>query len=238
MIKTNIKWSIDEINILKQNYEKESIKNIKRCFKNRSEMAIMIKANKLGLKKQIKDREHTRKHFCNFDYFKNIDTCNKAYYLGWAFSDGNICGNQYRLRLIKSDKEVLLNMNKDIESDYKIYERHNYCELAITNSLFCENLIDKGCIKRKSYKIVFPNININYWLDFIKGVYDGDGSYICTNKTKKIDLVSGSITFIIQIHNILKFYRIKSYVYKSKNCNYARLQISSKKIYINLQKWF
>lgn len=222
----NKKWEFEELLILKQYYEKTDIYDLLKLLPNRSMNAIMLKANKLGLKKEVKNRDFTRKYYCDFEYFKNIDTPNKAYYLGWAFTDGNISGNQYRLRVHKKDKEILEMFSKELRSTYPIYERDSYVELDITSEIFVKHLIRHGCTSRKTYNLRFPNISEDFLFDFIKGIFDGDGSYVFTEKTKKITLISASSSFVYFLQSVLIDNAIITYV--THTGNYYILSIERK----------
>lgn len=218
------KWTNNELNYLKEKYEQEDINIIYEHLNSHSHNSILIKANRLGLIKRNKQRNYTRHYTCDFEYFKTIDTPNKAYFLGWAYTDGNVSGNQYRLRLQENDIDVLCNMNKDMCSTYKIYHRKNYVELDITNKKFVECLKLQGVYPNKSHTIGFPYLE--YMWDFIKGCFDGDGCYICTNKTKKISIVSASRDFIYGLKLFLENNQIKSYITECKT--YYILEMSSK----------
>lgn len=183
----------------------------------------------MGLKKKNKNREKSRKFFCNFTYFENIDTPNKAYYLGWAITDGNISDscNQYRIRLKESDIDILEKFRKELESNYKIYHRKNYVEIDITNRKFVDCLINNGCVPNKTEIVKFPNIKKELLWDFVKGIFDGDGSYIFTNKTKKICYSTASEEMKNSLADFLEKEGIKFYIYKSGKC--YNFQICSKK---------
>lgn len=226
---SNENWNTEDINLLKSVYENEDVYDICSYFPERTMVGILIKANRLGLKKIKKNRGHTRKYYCDFDYFEQIDSCDKAYHLGWAFTDGNVCGSQYRIRIRDYDVDVLENLNDKLNSTYKIYKRKDCVELDITNQQFVNNLINKGCTERKSYSVSFPHIDKEYLFDFIKGVFEGDGSYICTEKTHKINLCSSSKNFLYSMKNILEENGIKSYVYFIGEGGCGYLEISSKK---------
>ena len=79
------KWSAEEISVLNEVYPNGGIKeSIKRI--NRSANSIQLKANRLGLK--------TKHHTVNKNYFSNIDTRNKAYWLGFISADGYVVSNK------------------------------------------------------------------------------------------------------------------------------------------------
>jgi intein/homing endonuclease len=126
----------------------------------------------------------------NQDVFKNIDTEDKAYWLGFIFADGYIGSNRndFEISLQEEDKEHLLKFN-----DFMEYDGLNVKERAINlkgkeykayrwsakNKKLHEDLEDKGCIPKKSLVLKFPNIEIFSSKDlvrhFIRGYFDGDG---------------------------------------------------------------
>lgn len=226
---SNCNWSEGELNLLKRIYADKDIYEICESLPGRSMTGILVKAARIGLKKIKKNRSHVRKYYCDFDYFKDINSSAKAYHLGWAFTDGNVCGEQYRIRIRDYDIDVLENLNLELNSTYKIYKRGNCVEIDITNAQFVNNLIDKGCTERKSSTLSFPSIENEYFFDFIKGVFDGDGCYVCTDKTQKIGLCSASKDFLCSIRDNLNTYGIKSYVYFKSGGSYGSLEICAKK---------
>jgi hypothetical protein len=237
--KVGVYWSDEEINILKENYSAVKIEDFAQLLNNRSKIEIMLKANKMGLKREKRNSENMRRYKVNEDYFKNIDNPNKAYYLGWAFTDGNVTTSnysyQYRLRLDSKDKNILEKFLIDINSDTKIYARGSASEVNICSRIFVEHLINLDCTENKTKKLTFPSIKEEFLLDFIKGCFDGDGSYVCTDKTKKIHLVSASKEFVELLQLQLKLLGVHSNVYDIKT--YYRLMITRKesmKIFLNL----
>lgn len=229
------KWRNEEVTFLKENYSIMDIDII--CKKlNRNLNSIYLKASELNLKKEVKKTGFISKYNVNKDYFKNIDTPNKAYYLGWAITDGNIVYDinkghyQYRIRLSSVDIDILEKFKNDIKSEAPILFRENnkFCEINICSKQFVSNLINKGCVPNKTFNVNFPNIKEKFIWDFIKGLFDGDGSYINTEKTNKITFVSASNNMIESLSKILNYYGIKHNITNCKN-KYSILEISSKK---------
>lgn len=224
-------WTQKEIEILKEKYDNIYIEDLEQLLPNRTKNAIFIKANKLGLKRKNVDSRTRRKYTFWYDFFNNIDSPNKAYYLGWAFSDGNVSGTSYRLRLNKKDIDILKKFSIAIKSNYPIYDRDKgeNKEIVLSHRKIVADLYKLGCVPNKTFCLTFPNIDSYYIWDFIKGLFDGDGSYICTEKTKKIGFVSASKDFIHELSNILRNYNINQTPYYSKHGNYYRIEITSKK---------
>lgn len=144
-------------------------------------------------KKGIKTTKgnHHRLYFHNEDYFENIDTEHKAYWLGFMFADGYIVNNEnhygqdrFGISLAEKDKEILEKFKKDLEATNPIlqFQRHNdngqdMCRLSLTSQKSVNDLIDKGCIKNKSLILEPPTkIPVQLICHFIRGFFDGDGS--------------------------------------------------------------
>ena len=124
------------------------------------------------------------KHNLNKEYFKNIDTEEKAYWLGFIAADGcvyKMSKNAYRLQINLSYKDIehLELFNKCLESDYKInvkkLKNSDICELKIASKQLTDDLIELGITPNKSLKVEMPNIDIDLIPHFIRGYFDGDG---------------------------------------------------------------
>lgn len=118
----------------------------------------------------------------NKDYFKKIDSEEKAYWLGFLYADGcvYIRNKTYRviLELSQKDIEQILKFKNAIGCDNKIYTSEKYAKLDIGCKEIVQDLINLGCIPNKSLKLTFPTEQqvpkylINH---FIRGYFDGDG---------------------------------------------------------------
>ena len=54
-------WSEKELNILKDNYARLCIDDLRNMLPNRTLTAIFLKANKMGLKREIRDSKNIKK---------------------------------------------------------------------------------------------------------------------------------------------------------------------------------
>ena len=132
----------------------------------------------------------------NQDYFKNINTAVKAYWLGFLMADGCVykgaSQNSYvlQINLKASDINILQRLNKAIKSTYPIIQyvvkskkkNYNAVKLKISNTNFCKHLMNHGIIPRKSIVCKMPNIQDKLYSHFLRGYFDGDG---CITKGKK-----------------------------------------------------
>lgn len=139
------------------------------------------------------------------DYFKNIDTEEKAYWLGFITADGNIQDNRktenksnavsLRIRLSVKDKIHLELFNKHLKSNKNITYPKNYgvygdnpelCMLEFNSKQIVDDLKNKGITSNKTTKETpYKQINRNFIKDYIRGIFDGDGSIYYNPKNKK-----------------------------------------------------
>jgi predicted DNA-binding protein YlxM (UPF0122 family) len=115
------------------------------------------------------------------NYFKIIDTYDKAYFLGLMFSDGCVYPeqNQIIINLKENDKDILLKFKEYIKYTGNLFyiKSQKQYRLQIRSFDMCNDLIDKGCVKRKSLILKPPNHIPNTLIrHFIRGYLDGDGS--------------------------------------------------------------
>ncbi|MFX1572864.1 MAG: hypothetical protein ACFFB0_08945 [Promethearchaeota archaeon] len=151
-----------------------------------------------------------RWHSClKINYFEDIDTKEKAYWLGWLFAEAWLSkhGNNIRfgVELHKDDEKDLLDKfakvigfnleHKELEIRRE-GELTDYVRIRFVNDEFANNLIKHGFIvgNQKSRNIELPKLaSRELYLAFILGYYDGDG------KVGSTVITSGSIKFIQQV---------------------------------------
>jgi len=135
------------------------------------------------------------------NYFKYIDTKEKAYWLGFIFAEGSIHQAnvlQFQLEISKNDEILIDRFAHSIgfNTRYKKeISRDNTVRLRFKNNQFANNLIKHGMIvgKEKSKNIKMPVLkNRGLYLAFLLGYYDGDGKQGTTS------LKSGSRIFLKQ----------------------------------------
>lgn len=240
-------WTIDEIEFLKYNYELYSVKELSEHL-GRTANAVKIKARKLGLLRKSK-------YYYQKDFFKDINTPNKAYWLGFIYADGYVTKQKDKtetytvgIELPVCDESHLKNFNKDIGGNICIARRHRVCEYRgkkisgdiCSIRIYCSemgiDLIKHGCCLNKS-KIKPAPIGIPDELvrDFIRGYFDGNGSVTSSFSKKanrsytKITISSGSMEFIKWISSYLSSINISNSYYDDGNYCF-KLQISSNSI--------
>lgn len=120
----------------------------------------------------------------NEHVFDNIDTEEKAYWLGFIFADGYISSSNYlfELSLSINDLSHLQKFAKFMQHrdpNHIIIDSHR-CRWCIGSKYLWNVLNSYGCTPKKSLTLRFPNQSIfrnkNLIKHFIRGYIDGDGS--------------------------------------------------------------
>lgn len=215
---------------------------------------ILRKNNIRNVYKQ--DIDHSA--FIKTDFFDEINTEEKAYFLGLLFADGNIyLGSKQRkhyslsINLIESDKYILEKLRDLIAPRHKLYfvnkkkkniNQNNQYKLLFDSKKICESLISHGCDAKKSLKLNFPtHIRNDLLSHFMRGHFDGDGC-ICGYLNKNIKIYSYSIAstkqFITYSKNIIKNkFEIDGTVYTRKNNITSELIIGGNQQVYRLMSW-
>lgn len=194
-------WEQWELDFLKNNYMDMTKAEIAEVL-NRSENAIGLKASRMGYKKSP--------YHCDYHYFDNIDTEEKAYWLGFLITDGWIsCDEEANsgvvgLELQYGDIGHLKKLNKCLKGNYRITDRwrkcpisnnqkpNHMCVLRIYSITMYRALINLGLSSDKTYSVGFPDIPHKLMRHFIRGLFDGDGGFCLTNQSFNIDITTVS----------------------------------------------
>jgi hypothetical protein len=114
-------------------------------------------------------------------YFRNIDTPNKAYWLGVLAADGCVyyTQNKWRFQFIVAEKDQnwLLSFRKEIASTHPLRVLPGgfgtpCIRFVVTNQDFCSALL---ALDFKSAHIL-QRLTESLWSHFLRGLFDGDGS--------------------------------------------------------------
>ena len=157
-------------------------------------IAMLFGVSDVTLRKYLIDKQAPmRGHRCGQnsqnDYFKTIDSIDKAYYLGLIFADGNIREDSrgggrkiFQIALTEEDKYILERFNKYANFKSKLYIDHKEDEkprysLNVYSASIYDDLVKLGVNPRKSKEgIAFiPDLDDKYISHFIRGYFDGDG---------------------------------------------------------------
>lgn len=208
-----IEFTQEEINDIIDRYlnENKTLKNIGEYY-NVSKTVI----NRVLKENNIELRKRTHKIKCNYDIFEKIDSPEKAYWLGFLAADG--CNYRRKqnaiisLNISAKDKEHLLKFKEFCQLDQEITEfvtsvgfsnNTPMCRLQIYSSKMSDDLTDKGIVPKKSLILEPPNINEQYYLPFILGYFDGDGSIFKTKEGLYRINIQGTKEILLWINSIL-----------------------------------
>lgn len=147
-----------------------------------------------------------RKHTYNHDYFSKW-SCNMAYILGFISADGNVYKNSIRIDLQPRDVSVLNFIRLNISPKARIETKHKGKSKALNlnSSKMVKTLANYNIVPNKSHSIhIDYTIPKKYRMDFLRGVFDGDGTVYIHKKHRQIlsEIYSGSEKFIKDLKKI------------------------------------
>lgn len=128
-------------------------------------------------------------------FFQNIDTEEKAYFLGLMIADGNVfkdnTGRQasISITLDLKDEYILQKFKKVLNTNTNIGKDGRGCgQIAVRSNIMAQDLQKYGVVPRKSNITYLPSIsNENMMNHLIRGIFDGDGSIIARPNPNDID---------------------------------------------------
>lgn len=152
--------------------------------------------------------------FKNYDerYFESIDSPDKAYFLGLLAADGNISPRLTAVRIaLKLDDQDILEkfreyLGKDAPRLRMRYPKTNGVDCAPQKSLclsrvnMVKDLMKHGITPNKSKTLKIKNNFQGFERDFIRGVWDGDGSI----GERRFKVCTASAEFSLQLQEMIK----------------------------------
>jgi len=192
---------------------KKNLKFIKKCLlKHNVQFRTLSEANRI--------------YSVDESIFENIDSHEKAYWLGFLAADGSINGNRIKIGLSIKDKDHIILFKNFLKSEHKIKEYHPFvkgkkyhsCEIMITSTKIVEDLKKLNITENKSSTLEIPKINEEYYSSYLLGLFDGDGGF---SVDKKLQMKS----YLISSYNICKF----TIAILSTNCNITETKITKEK---------
>lgn len=183
-------------------------------------------------------RSH-RKYSVDESYFDVIDTPNKAYVVGLLSADGcnYIKKSTISISLEECDKEILEKICIDMKNEHPLeyidysnkhdfgYSYKNQYRMLIFSSHMCNRLSEIGVVPNKSLLLEFSSaIPKEYYSDYVRGVFDGDGTFGVHNIEKYNGTITVSITSTYMFCSYLQIFLhdnmgITSKIVESSNHN-------------------
>ena len=200
-----------------------------KLIEMRKTMSIPDMARQIGCTKTVLRKwliryemkiEPRQKYEINEDFFQTT-TPESAYVLGLITSDGCIIkrqdkqhGNEQSFVITSTDTEIVETAKRLMKSTHKIVEQDQLgygtkriYHFRVYNKNIVSDLEKLGMHERKSLTIKFPEIDIEYVPDFMRGFHDGNGSFfidarrnaLCSNVVSTVDLLTTWKQKLIQL---------------------------------------
>lgn len=184
----------------------------------------ILKAYKVSGRTLSEARRNYLNYTINENIFENIDTPDKAYWLGVMYADGYISKTQYTnkfgISVAEKDKEWLEKFKEFLGYNGEISQYLTgktayvpglpYVRLLIGNNKIVQDLEKFGVVEHKTKQInSLPNIK--FLDDFVRGYIDGDGAL--TQRLPHL-IISGNKDFLLSIAN---YFNLPYHLYKDKS---------------------
>ena len=233
-LETNRRLSNEQINIILKYFNKELASDVAKragCSES-SVFAVYKRFNKENYKKVY---EHLK-------YFDNIDSDDKAYFLGFIAADGcvytkdndNIHRRFLSIGIQRRDRYILERLYEFMNKtngryiyDYMDKNGFEYSSIQIGGNYLLNSLSKYNIIPNKTWSYVPVNLNDDILMfSFLRGFFDGDGS-ITNHKYKGLDdknllpsayqiSIVGNFDCMLFIKEFLQKYNIKSSMIRDK----------------------
>ncbi len=130
--------------------------------------------------------------YCEYDWFRAIDTESKAYWLGFLYADGCVTDRGcIQVLLAAHEMDQLAKLKAALNAEHPIELRRDWIEdeiyprwqetakIRLNSREMADDLARLGMLPRKSLTLVFPTeqqVPLHLRRHFIRGYFDGDGS--------------------------------------------------------------
>lgn len=169
----------------------------------------------------------------NHYYFDTLNNEN-TYYIGFFAADATVRKNRNEIKIglssIDKDflEEIVCRMNMEKKVNLRTSSNGFECaELSFSSAKIKQDLSKYGVVPNKTYLGLSLNVIPNeYKLSFIKGFFDGDGSFSYNKNTKqcKISIVSHTKDILNDINN---YFENKGNIYQDKRTQVYSLEFST-----------
>lgn len=154
-------------------------------------------------------------------FFEAVDTEEKAYVLGWMYSDGNISGDMFRIQIADLDilekiKDILKFEGpiQDVSPPKKFPHRKIQFNMSVCRKKMVDDLAKLGVMPAKSLILQFPTeeqVPLHLLGHFLRGVFDGDGSISRTASNGFNVSMVGTLEFVEKVIDITDCPNFKIY---------------------------
>ncbi|EKI4463994.1 LAGLIDADG family homing endonuclease [Staphylococcus pseudintermedius] len=225
------KYSIEDVQVILDNYDTMTYLQIAKIINNKygiekfTEKQIRSKARLLGLSKI--------KYHYNRRFFENINTKEKAYWLGFLYADGYMIKThrnaEVSIQLQASDKNHLEKFNSSIEGNVptteflskdsiikttgQVVRGTQICQIRLYSLDMANDLEGLKLLQNKTYESVSPDLCYSNELNtaIVRGFFDGDG---CIDKKGECHFTAYSTVFLDKVNEFLLSKNVKTTLYK------------------------
>ena len=146
-----------------------------------------------------------------YDFFNDINSEDKAYFLGLLSADGTIyqakvkSQKQIKLSIVESDGYIIEKFKEVGRASQKVVHSDNMATISFCSDGMAEDLAKLGVTPFKTSRKNIPDISNEFMRHYIRGLFDGDG---CVYKSSKyvisINFISQSEEFLNNLMNYLR----------------------------------
>lgn len=160
---------------------------------------------------------------CDERFFEIIDSKEKAYWLGFIAADGCIKKRPDKfdnyilsIGLATKDTDHLEKFKKDLKCESPLQLEQQFHKqmqkfyetvyLRVSRTILCEDLIKQGVGINKSKELKIPNLPENLLVHWIRGYFDGDGSWQINKNHLQFSLISSVESFTKEIQDFIRIH--------------------------------
>lgn len=205
-----------DITVIKQLYE--SGKSLAQLSKESEVSTYKLKKMLIAEGIHIRSKEeqnkyspqNKRKYEVNDNFFDTLNPTN-VYLMGFLAADGSIQKDGgIKIGLSAVDKQFLENIRTCLNSTYPIRDYITKDGFTVSEFIFRSEKIKQrlnefGIVNNKTKTLTFPySLPKEFYIDFIRGYFDGDGTFCTAGKYKRASLCGYNQEFLISVVDILE----------------------------------
>lgn len=134
------------------------------------------------------EARYNAKYSVDMNFFREIDTEEKAWTLGFILTDGHVSKRGHLMFTVQErDVDILQQIQRVMKTDSPIKQKANlpYYNLNISSEFICRNLREIGLNNRKTewfdFDKLLSHVPEHLYPHLVRGMFDGDGS-LCIYK--------------------------------------------------------
>ena len=195
-----------------------------------------FKANNITINKANK-----RRNFVDDNFLDELDSEDKAYFLGMMFADGYVVKNKISLKLKSSDSYLIKKLFSKFTNGYNLSKDKNSKSIQITSTKLVKKLIELGCTERQTnndFKVI--ELKNDLFRHYLRGYFDGDGSIsLRKSRPNQVQIYICSIhkKFLEELKTKLNNYNINCLVFKESR-NGKLMKTPQGKILLNCKDMY